>query len=320
MKPKVFVTNILADEIITRLEEEFEVVINKTGKQLSHMEILNGVKNTDFLFCQLADKIDEEIICANPNLKGIINYAVGYNNIDVKTATQNGIYVCNTPGVLTETTADLAWALIFAVARKIVEADKFVRDGKFTGWEATLFMGNDIYNKTLGIVGAGRIGQAIAKRAVGFGMKIVYYNRAEKNVMKQLGAEKVSLEDLLKCSDFISINLPFTDETKYLITEKEFSLMKPNAILINTARGPIVNEKDLVVALQKSIIAGAGLDVYENEPKVEKELLKMDNVVLLPHIGSASYETRIRMGMLCLESIHKIWKGQIPENIVNNEK
>ncbi|MEA1972201.1 MAG: D-glycerate dehydrogenase [Candidatus Cloacimonadota bacterium] len=318
MKSKVFITKVLAKPIIEELQKNFEIRYNNSENQLNSADLVEGVKWADFLFCQLSDKIDKTIIQANPNLKGIINYAVGYNNIDVGWASKNNIPVCNTPEVLTETTADLVWALIFAVSRRIVESDKFVREGNFAGWGSILKMGNDIFGKTLGIVGAGRIGQAVAKRASGFNMNILYYNRSEKAEMERIGAKKEMLGELLKQSDIVSINLPLTLDTKHLFDKEEFELMKNNAILINTARGEIINEIELVKALETNKIFGAGLDVYENEPTIETKLLTMDNVVLLPHIGSASIETRLKMGTLCIESIKKLADNKIPKNVVND--
>jgi glyoxylate reductase len=243
-------------------------------------------------------------------LRGIVNYAVGYNNIDLKFAAERSIAVTNTPGVLTETTADLAWALIFGVARRVVEADRFTRAGNFRGWAPELILGGDIYNKTLGIVGAGRIGSAVAKRAVGFGMKILYTSR--NSVLDLPNSQKVELDYLLKNADFISLHLPLTAQTKHMITAKELKMMKPSAYLINTARGPIVDEAALVEALQQKNIAGAGLDVYEQEPQLQPGLAKLDNVILLPHLGSGTLQTRINMGMICLKNIKAIIAGEEP--------
>jgi len=248
-------------------------------------------------------------------LQGIVNYAVGYNNIDLEYAAQRQIAVTNTPGVLTETTADLAWALIFGVARRVVEADKFTRAGKFRGWAPELILGNDIHGKVLGIVGAGRIGAAVARRAVGFGMKILYTSRS--SVLDLPNAQKVELDYLLKNADFVSLHLPLTSETQHLLGAAELQLMKSSAYLINTARGPIVDEAELVDALQNNIIAGAGLDVYEQEPKLQPGLAELDNVILLPHLGSGTLQTRTNMGLICLENIKAIIAGEEPPQKVN---
>ncbi|MCX7716173.1 MAG: D-glycerate dehydrogenase, partial [Endomicrobia bacterium] len=256
------------------------------------------------------------------NLKIIANYAVGFNNIDVKEATSRKIPVTNTPGVLTETTADLAFALLMSVARRIVESDRFLREGKFKGWAPMLFLGNDIYGKTIGIIGFGRIGQAVAKRALGFDMKVLYYdtNRVKPEIEKKYSAIYKSLSELLKESDFISIHVPLTQETYHLISDKEFDLMKPTSYLINTSRGPVVDEKALVRALKNKKIAGAALDVFENEPEVEAELIDMPNTVLVPHIGSATIETRTKMALMAAENIIAVLvENKIPPNIVNPE-
>ena len=313
---KVFLTRKIPSAVLTKLNKICELTVNPNNRVMTKNEIVESAKDCDVLFCLLNDKIDREIIDNLPNLKGIVNYAVGYNNIDIAYATSKNIAVTNTPDVLTETTADLAWALIFSVARRVVEADKFTREEKFDGWAPELFLGGDIYGKTLGIIGAGRIGTAVAKRAVGFGMKIIYTSR--NSVMQNvINSQKVDLETVLKESDFISLHVPLTPETQHLITKREFELMKPTAYLINTARGAVVNETDLVEALKNKKIAGAGLDVYENEPKLMAGLSVLNNVVLLPHIGSGSLETRENMGFICVNNIKSILQGEIPPQAVN---
>ncbi len=318
MKPKIFVTRMLPDHVMEKLNDHFKVNVNPNDRVLSKEEIMRGTSNCDILLCSLSDTIDSDIISCNPNLKGIVNYAVGYNNIDVKCATKLKIPVTNTPGVLTETTADMAWSLMFSVARRIVESDKFVREGKFKGWAPKLFLGADIYGKTLGIIGAGRIGIAVAKRTSGFNMKILYSDD-NSNIENTIKAEKVDLETLLKNSDFVSLHVPMLPETKHLIGEKELRMMKNTAILINTSRGAVIDEKMLLIALQKNWIAGAGLDVYENEPKLIEGLIECDNVVLAPHIASASVETRTNMGMIAVENAIAIRQGKKPPQIVNGE-
>jgi len=258
---------------------------------------------------------------AGPQLKIIANYAVGFDNIDVDAATKRGIMVSNTPGVLTDTTADLAWALILATARRVVEGDKFLRHGKFKGWKPMLLLGTDVHHATLGIIGFGNIGKAVARRAIGFDMKVIYYSahRAPLEVEEKLDVEYRSLDDLLREADFISIHVPLTKETQHLIGERELKMMKKEAYLINTARGPIVDEKALAKALKEGWIRGAGLDVFEREPEVEPELLELDNVVLLPHLGSASYDTRAKMATMAAENVVSALNGEVPPNLVNRE-
>ncbi len=317
----VFVTRKIPKCGLDLLEKECEVVeVNPEDKVLKKGELVEKVKGRDGILCLLTDKIDADVIEAAKGAKGFANYAVGYDNIDVKSATKYGMIVTNTPGVLTDATADLSWALLFSVARRIVEADKFVRNKKFESWMPLGFLGTDIKGKTLGIIGAGRIGTAMASRSIGFKMKVIYFDPQDnKTLEKELGAKKVSLDTLLRESDFISLHIPLQDDTYHLISEKEFGIMKPNVILINTSRGSVINEIDLVRALNNKRIAGAGLDVYENEPQLTTGLEKLDNVVLLPHIGSATVETRSKMALMAAENLIKILKGEIPPNLVNPE-
>jgi len=321
-KPQVFITRRIPEEGIKMIMEHCETEVSDFDGVLPREMLLEKVKNKDGILCLLTDTIDKEVIdAAGPKLKVISNYAVGFNNIDVEEATRRGIMVTNTPGVLTETTADLAWALMMSIARRIVEADKFVRAGKFRGWEPLLLLGTDVYGATLGIIGFGRIGQAMARRALGFNMKVIYYDlqRAPSQVEKELGASYRTLPELLSEADFVTIHVPLTPQTHHLIGEKELKMMKKEAYLINTARGPIVDEKALVRALQEKWIRGAALDVFENEPEVEPELLKLDNVVLAPHIGSATYATRTKMATMAAENLIKALQGEIPPNLVNPE-
>lgn len=319
---KVFVTRKILEEGLNMLREKFDVEVSDYDGVIPRKMLLEKVKGVDAILSLLTDTIDAEVMdAAGSNLKVIANYAVGYNNIDVEEATKRGIMVTNTPGVLTETTADLAWALMMAIARRIVEADRFVREGKFRGWEPMLLLGTDVHGATLGIVGFGRIGQAMARRALGFNMKVLYYDNARvpEQVEKELKAAYVDLPTLLRESDFVSLHVPLTKETHHLIGEKELRMMKKGAYLINTARGPVVDEKALVKALKEGWIKGAALDVFENEPEVEPELLKLENVVLAPHIASASYATRSRMSIMAAENIIKALSGEIPPNLVNPE-
>jgi len=321
MKPKVFVTRKIPKIGLNILEKECEVKVNPDDRALTKEELMDVVKGIDGLLCLLTDIIDEKIININSHLKIISNYAVGYNNIDIEAATKRGIMVTNTPGVLTETTADLTWALLMSIARRIVEADKFIREGKFTGWSPMLFLGSDVHHSILGIIGLGRIGKAIAKRAKGFGMRILYTDikRASKEIEEELGVEFVSLNGLLSNSDFVSIHTPLLPETHHLISEKELKMMKRSAYLINAARGPLINEKALVRALQEKRIAGAALDVYENEPHLSPGLSNLDNVVVVPHIGSASTATREKMATMAAMNLVAGLSGKVPLNLVNKE-
>ncbi|MHA1686113.1 MAG: 2-hydroxyacid dehydrogenase [Candidatus Heimdallarchaeaceae archaeon] len=319
MTSRVFVTRRIPQAGIDLLKEHFEVSVFPHDRLITKEEIITNAKGCDGLLCLLTDKIDAEVM-DKTGVKAIANYAVGYDNIDINAANERKIPVTNTPGVLTEATADLTWALILAVSRRVVEADKFMREGKFRGWEPMLFLGGDFYGKTLGIIGFGRIGQAVARRAQGFGMKVLYYSRTRKpELEKELGVEYASLHDLISQSDYVSLHTPYSPETHHLIAEKELNLMKPTAYLINTARGKVVNEKRLIEHLKAGKIAGAGFDVFYDEPKVNPELLKLDNVVLLPHIGSASIDTRTKMSIIAAENLIQALNGEKPKNIVNPE-
>lgn len=284
--------------------------------------IIEEVKDIDGLLCLLTDPIDAEVIKAGRRLKVISQVAVGYDNIDVKAATQRGIYVTNTPGVLTETTADFTWALLMAIARRVVEADKYVRQGNWKiPWGLMMMLGSDVNGKTIGIVGLGRIGSAIAHRARGFNMRVLYYSRTRKpDVEKELDAEYADFETLLRNSDFVTLHVPFTDETYHMIGEREFGMMKKTAYLINTSRGPVVDETALYKALKEKWIAGAALDVFEKEPiDPDNPLLKLDNVVVAPHIASASVETRTKMAVIAAENLVSALEDKIPPNLVNKE-
>lgn len=321
-KPKIFVTRKIPEEGLKMLYEYFDVQVSEYDGVIPKEMLLKKVKGIDGLLCLLTDTIDGEVMeSAGSQLKIIANYAVGYNNIDIDEATKRGIMVTNTPGVLTETTADLAWALMMAIARRIVEGDRFVRTGQFRGWEPMLLLGTDLYGATLGIIGFGRIGQAMARRALGFDMKVLYYSRskADDQIERQLRATYADLETLLRNSDFVSLHVPLTKQTRHLIGEDQLKLMKKESYLINTSRGPVVDEKALVRALKEKWIRGAGLDVFENEPEIEPELLKLDNVVLAPHLGSASFTTRTKMAKMAAENIIKALRGEIPPNIVNTQ-
>jgi len=284
--------------------------------------IIEKASKIDALTTLLSDKIDAEVFDAAPNLKIVTQFAVGFDNIDIKEATKRGIYVTNTPGVLTETTADFAWALLMAAARRVVEADKYVRTGKWTvGWHPMMFQGGDVYGATLGIVGLGRIGSSIAKRAKGFDMKVLYHDVIRRpDLEKELGIEYTEIDTLLQTADFVTLNVPLLKETHHLIDEKRLKLMKKTAILINNARGPVVDEKALYNALKEGWIAGAGLDVFEQEPTPASNLLlTLDNVVVAPHISSASFETRSKMAEMVAGNLIAFFDGKAPPNLVNQE-
>lgn len=314
----VYITRPIPQPGVDLLKTRCNVEVKPQDELVPHEELLEKVKGRDALLCLLTEKIDKEVIKAGTNLKIIANYAVGYDNVDVEAATKSGIWVSNTPGVLTDTTADMAWALMFSMARRIVEADRYVRAGKFKGWSATMLLGGDVHGKTLGIVGAGRIGVAVAKRAVGFNMRVIYADvRPNKELEREIGAERVDMDTLLKESDFVSMHVPLMPETRHLIGRRSLAMMKPTAYLINTSRGPVVNEEALVEALRNKVIAGAGLDVYEKEPEVHPGLLELDNVVLAPHIASGSVETRSKMATMAAENVLAALDGKTPPNAVN---
>ena len=320
MKPKIFVTRRLPQPPLDRLAEAFDVEINPENRVLEKREIIAGARGKDALLCLLTDAIDAEVMDAEPKLRVISNYAVGYNNIDVEAATARKLPVTNTPGVLTDTSADLAFALILASARRVAEGDAFTRAGKFDGWGPLMMLGYDVYGKTLGILGMGRIGTAVAKRAQGFDMRILYVSRTPKPTAEtRYNARRVDMETLLKESDFLSVHAPMTDETHHMIGAAELAKMKPTAFLINTARGPIVDEAALVSALQSGAIAGAGLDVYEREPELAPGLAECENAVLIPHLGSATIETRTKMAELAVENAIAVIEGRRPAHLVNPE-
>ncbi|MCD6370347.1 MAG: D-glycerate dehydrogenase [Thermoplasmata archaeon] len=315
---KVFITRKIPEDGIRILEKEgFDIEIFPEDRIPEKEEIIRGVKDADALISLLTDRIDREVIDSAPKLKVIGNYAVGYNNIDVDYAKKKGIIVVNTPGVLTDATADLAFALILAATRRVVEGDKFVREGKFKGWAPLLLLGKDVWGATLGIVGAGRIGQAVGHRAKGFNMKIIYYDKFRReNFEKETGAEFVPLEKLLSQADIITIHVPLTQETYHLIGKREFALMKDGAILVNTSRGEVIDEEALISALKNGKIFSAALDVFENEPDIRKELLDLPNIVLTPHIGSATERTRRKMAEMVCNDVARVLRGEEPINKV----
>lgn len=319
-KPKVYVTRQIPDDGMKLLYEKCDVTVNPHDRVVTREELLQNVKGKDALLCLLTERIDAEVFDANPHLKIVANYAVGYNNIDVAEATTRGVPVSNTPGVLTDTTADFAWTLLMAVARRVAEGDKFTRAGSFVGWAPMLLLGQDVHHKTIGIVGFGRIGQAMAKRASGFDMRILYYDVNQMpEVARQYNAEYREIDDLLRESDFVSLHVDLNEQTHHLIDERALGLMKPNAYLINSARGPVVDEAALVQALKANQIAGAGLDVFEEEPKLAEGLAELDNVVIAPHIASATKETRGAMARIAAENVIAALEGRRPPAVVNPE-
>ncbi|MCF7917975.1 D-glycerate dehydrogenase [Candidatus Gracilibacteria bacterium] len=291
-----------------------DVEINPENRILTKSELIQKLQGKDILLSLLTDPVDGEVLDGAPSVKLVSNYAVGYNNIDVAAATSRGVLVTNTPGVLTETTADLAFCLLATCARQILPADSFTREGKFDKWEPLGFLGQEMYGATLGIIGAGRIGTAMAKRgAKGFDMNILYSDPKPKSDMESLGGRKVEMDELLAQSDFISLHVPLNESTKHLLGKQEFKKMKKSAILINTARGPVVDEAALAEALETGEIAGVGLDVYENEPTIHPGLLKTQKAVIVPHIGSASLKTREAMARIAAENIVAFVNGtEIP--------
>lgn len=321
MKPKVLVTGRLPESIISRLSEHCEIEANREDRPMEMDAILAAISDKDGLLSMITDRVDDELMGRAPKLRIISQMAVGFNNIDVAAATRRGLPVTNTPGVLTDATAEVAFALILAVARRVVEGDRMVREGRFRHWAPFLFLGSQVSGKTLGIIGMGRIGKAVAKRAAGFDMKIIYHNpkRLDAVQEQQCGAQYMGLEELLSEADFISLHVPLTEKTMHLIGRKELAMMKNTAFIINTARGPVINEKDLVEALRERVIAGAGIDVYENEPALAPGLIDLENAVLLPHVGSGTLETRMKMAEMAVESLLIGLSGKVPPRMVNPE-
>ena len=318
-KPKIYITRELPERGLKIIKEHFETEVWPEYAPPPKKVIIEKAKNVDALATLLSDKIDAEVFDAAPKLKIVSQLAVGFDNIDIPEATKRGIYVTNTPEVLTDTTADFAWTLLMAVARRVVEADKYVRTGQWkVGWHPAMLTGRDVFGTTIGIVGAGRIGYAMAKRAIGFDMKILFYDVIPRPEMQKLGAKSVDLETLLTQADFVTIHVPLMKETHHLINEQRLKLMKKTAYIINNSRGPVVDEKALYKALKEKWIAGAGLDVFEQEPTpVDNPLLKLDNIVVAPHISSASLETRSRMAEMVAGNLVDFFEGKKPPNLVN---
>ena len=324
MKPKVFITRRIPENGIEALREHFEVEVWEDEHEIPREVLLEKVRDADALVTMLSERIDGEVFDNAPKLRIVANYAVGYDNIDVEEATRRGIYVTNTPDVLTDATADFAWTLLLATARRLIEADRFTRSGEWkrrgVAWHPLMFLGHDVYGRTIGIVGFGRIGQAVARRAKGFGMRILYNSRTRKpEAEEELGAEFRPLDELLSESDFVVLAVPLTKETYHMIGERELKLMKPTAILVNIGRGKVVDTEALVKALREGWIAGAGLDVYEEEPYYNEELFSLKNVVLAPHIGSATFGAREGMAELVARNLIAFKSGEVPPTLVNRE-
>ncbi len=317
-KKKILVTRRIPEAGVKKLKEAFDVEVSPFDRDLTPDEIITMATDSQGMVSMITNTIDRGIIEHLTDIRIIANYAVGFNNIDIEYAKEKGIVVTNTPGVLTEVTADIAMALILCVARRIVEGDRLVRKGGFKGFYPTFFLGIELQKKVLGIYGMGRIGKAVAKRAINFGLKIIYHNTiAFREGSIGFPAQYVSFDELLKESDFLSIHAPLTSETRHRFTKEEFKKMKNQAYLINAARGPLVKEEDLAYALKEGWIAGAGLDVYEFEPEIHPDIITLDNVVLLPHIGSAASEVRERMAMIATDNLIEFFKGKPPPNRVN---
>ena len=316
-RPTLYLSRLLPDPVMAIVRERFQLVQEPLDALPTLSTLREGLCQTDAAIVTLGDRIEAETIHAATRLKILANYAVGYNNIDLAAARARGLIVTNTPDVLTDATADLTWALLLATARRVVEGDALVRSGRWIGWSPTQLMGAEVSGKTLGIIGMGRIGQAVAQRAVGFRMPIRYHTRQPKaDTSFPREWQRRSLQDLLGESDVVTIHVPLTPATHHLIGARELSWMRPTAFLINTARGPIVDEGALVDALKRGIIAGAGLDVYEQEPALHPTLAQLKQVVLLPHLGSATVHTRVQMGLVCLENIHAVLDGRPAPNKV----
>ena len=321
-KPKVYVTRLLPERGLAKIRQNFDAEVWEEYSPPPKRVIVEKVRDIDGLVPLLSDPIDSEVFDAAPKLKIVAQMAVGFDNIDIKEATRRGIYVTNTPEVLTETTADFAWALLMAIARRVVEADKYVRTGQWkVSWHPSMLLGRDIHGSTLGIVGAGRIGAALARRAKGFDMKVLYHDVVPRpDLEKDLGAKRVDLDTLFRESDFVSVHVPLMKETYHLVDARKLSLMKKTAYLINNSRGPTVDEKALYDALKEGRIAGAGLDVFEQEPTpTSNSLLGLGNVVVAPHISSASHETRSKMAEMAADNAIAFFEGRKPPNLVNPE-
>jgi glyoxylate reductase len=313
MTKSVFISNVLPEESRRLIPSDVQVDYNDSDQPLSKAELIERLQGRGGLICQIIATVDDEVL-AVPGLKVVCNVAVGFNNIDVAAARRRGVVVTNTPDVLTETTADFAWALLMAAGRRVVEADRYARSGQWKVWKWDLLWGADIHGKTLGVVGFGRIGRAVARRALGFGMRVLYHDAmpADAATERELRATACDLDTLLREADFVTLHTLLSPETRHLINERTLRLMKKTAVLVNAARGPVVDEAALVRALTEGWIAGAGLDVFEDEPRIHPGLLPLANVTLAPHIGSATNDTRIAMGSLAVRNCLAVPDGKPP--------
>ncbi len=320
---KIFVTRKTPGKALEKLStSDNEVTISEFDRPLKEEELVEKVKDADALYTLLTDRIDDALMdAAGPQLKIISNYAVGFDNVDVQAATDRGIVVTNTPSIeVNEAVAEHTWALILSLARRIVEADEATRRGGYKGWEPGIFLGSGLLGKTLGIIGLGRIGSMVARRAKGYNMTVLYNKRnRDEKAEKELGVTFAELDELLGKSDFVSLHVPLTDETRHMINKDSLAKMKKRSYLINTARGSVVDEKDLAEALRSGKLSGAALDVFDNEPNINPELIGMENIVLTPHIASATWEAREKMGEQAVKAIIDTFQGKKPENLVNKE-
>ncbi|MHB2026114.1 MAG: 2-hydroxyacid dehydrogenase [Elusimicrobiota bacterium] len=319
-RPRILVTRHIPKEAGELLSSRFEVDYRAKDTAIQRRDLLARIKDKDGLLCVLTERVDQELLRAASRLRAVATYSVGFDHVDLAACAKRLVAVTHTPDVLTETTADFTWALILASCRRVVEGDRCMRAGRYRGWDPLMLLGADVFGKTLGIVGFGRIGRAVARRAAGFSMKILYYDlqRVFPEIEKEFQAEFAELEDLLERADFVTLHTALDESTRHLINARTLAAMKPSAYLINAARGPIVDEKALVEALQNGRIRGAALDVYEHEPKMAPGLSRLSNVVLAPHLASASLETRTRMGMMAAQSlVDVLCNGKMPEHPVN---
>ena len=321
MKPKILVTREVFDETLSFVGQHCDVDSNQEDRALDAEGLAKRLADKDGVMCALTDRIDGTLLARCPKLKAVANIAVGYNNIDLAACTARGIMATNTPGVLDDSTADLAWALMLGAARRLTELERRVRAGEWTGWRLKQWLGVDVHHATLGIFGMGRIGQAIARRAAGFEMKVLYHNRNRvgPDIEKRCNAAYVTRDELLKQSDFVVLQVPYSRETHHLIGARELRLMKPTAILVNSTRGGVIDDAALVEALRSGVIRAAGLDVFENEPRLNPEFLRLDNVVLMPHIGSSTEATRRAMAMTAARNLVAALSGGRPPNLLNPE-
>ena len=319
MKPRIFVTREVFDETLAFLAQHCEVESNQEDRAFDPETLARRLTDKDGVMCALTDRIDASLLARCPKLKAVANIAVGYNNIDLPACTARGVMATNTPGVLDESTADLAWALMLGTARRLTELERRVRGGEWTGWRLKQWLGIDVHHATLGIFGMGRIGQAIARRAAGFEMKVLYHNRkrVDSDNERRLNATCVTQEELLRQSDFVVLQVPYSPETHHMIGARELKLMKPTAILINSTRGGVVDDAALIAALRSGVIRAAGLDVFENEPRLNSEFLRLDNVVLMPHIGSSTEATRRAMAMTAARNLVAALTDGKPPNLLN---